>query len=397
MAFLSSTSAPVLVSLSLLIAARISGLSWEGLAWLAFSGALWIGQSWWDKHRRMGVIQSLRDEEREHTHQHLRALTETLVQAVDQIGAALHADLTQIHALVSDAVRTLERSFRSVNGESEAQLTIVRTLIANMSDQDIREGWISFHTFARETDEVLHLFVQDVVESSRDSMLMVEQIDDMMTQMNRVDTLLTDVKIIADQTNLLALNAAIEAARAGEAGRGFAVVANEVRKLSQRSNRFNDEIRAVLGGSRDNIEKARQTMARLASKDMNFAIQSKSQVDNMMAQIKVMNRRIEEDLEQVSHITGRISEAVSEAVRSLQFEDIVTQLTSHTTHHLDHLEQLMSELRNGIVGLGSRNSDESDEQRLQHLHTRLVAQTQQGPTHKPVAQANMQAGDIELF
>ncbi|MFP3499876.1 methyl-accepting chemotaxis protein, partial [Pseudomonas sp. SIMBA_059] len=77
----------------------------------------------------------------------------------------------------------------------------------------------------------------------------VETMDDISGNSNKIAEITGIIEGIAFQTNILALNAAVEAARAGEQGRGFAVVASEVRSLAQRSSSAAKEIKDLIGTS----------------------------------------------------------------------------------------------------------------------------------------------------
>jgi len=385
------------------VAASLAPRSIHALLWLSVLVLAVLAVAWW-RHGR-GKEQRVEKASADHqVVQHaVTELVEYMDRALGEIATGMRSELQRIQGLVADAVGTLQLAFNGVNERSMAQGVRVTDLIESMRDTPDAVGDKSHDVqgFAEQVDEVLNYFVQYVVSTSANSMAMVERIDEMVVSMNRAEELLDDVKVIADQTNLLALNAAIEAARAGEAGRGFAVVADEVRKLSHRSDRFNDEIRQVIGESITNIDGARGVIANLASQDMNFAIQSKSRVKHMLEHLQEINVSVEGALDDVSRLSGEIDGLVGDAVRSLQFEDIVRQLTEYSARNLDHIQAMLGNLHSGMQALREREQEgpEAFVQEVAEIRARLDAYLQQASAadSKPVEQASMEEGEVELF
>lgn len=313
----------------------------------------------------------------------------------------IHKDLDQVKHIIGDAIVDLNSSFTSLHDQSAKQNQLVGSVIADMDESSADTDRVTYYEFAKETKSVLQYLVDQVLSISRESMDMAYRIDDVVVKMDEVVALLVDVKSIADQTNLLALNAAIEAARAGDAGRGFAVVADEVRKLSHNSNEFGDQIREVVMSAKHNIAQAQQTVSKMASKDMSVAIHSKEKVDKMLIQVTAMNETIAQRMGVVTGITGDIDSSVNIAVRSLQFEDIVTQLVEHVRSRAGWLDNILGEMQ-GILHVkedGSGNDMQTCVRKLVEIKDEVESSIDipKFNLSKPVEQKSMAEGEVELF
>jgi methyl-accepting chemotaxis protein len=254
-------------------------------------------------------------------------------------------------------------------------------------------------SFVSETETLLNYFVQQVLTTSKDSMYLMHRLDDMSEKVEGVFSLLSDVKDIASQTNLLALNAAIEAARAGDAGRGFAVVADEVRKLSRKSDDFSEEISLLTGDVKKALAAASSVVNKVVSVDMTLALSSKKQVAEMSVSMAKLDQQSKDMLEQIEQGSHTIGAMLNQAVTSLQFEDMCTQLSAHVIRRIDAVTEL-SDLVDKLHG-ARMNPELSDNYR--ELLTRLdgtlaelkpkIASAQ----HQAVSQQDLDEGGIMLF
>ncbi|MGL4367288.1 MAG: methyl-accepting chemotaxis protein [Brevinemataceae bacterium] len=205
-------------------------------------------------------------------------------QSTDRISKQIHYQITSVNqaaAALEQMERTLDIIFSNISRQSAAMTESAATL-EEMGRQMEGVAKISSETvgLAGKLTQVANKGNQAVDAS----IISIRDVSEYSTQIIKLLKLITD---IAKQTNLLAMNASIEAAHAGEAGRGFAIVAEEIRRLSETTNKNAKEIRTVVDTMVEKIENS-VSQAQIAGEDLHQINIYAGNVEERIAQLNTM-------------------------------------------------------------------------------------------------------------
>ncbi len=310
-----------------------------------------------------------------------------LVPILNKTQEQLFEPLNNQHSVINESAETLNESFFELEKLSATQNEITNhiadILVSNRgSESDITQ-------VLPKTEEVIVNFVDMLVKISEKSISAVHSIHDMSEKLDNVFRLLDQVRGLSEQTNLLALNAAIEAARAGEAGRGFAVVAQEVRNLSVEASSLNRQIEVEINVAQATVKQANKTVGEMASFDMAHAIESKNHVDEMLKGVQKVSFEVEQEVNNIHQLGGKLATLVQNGIRALQFTDIVVQQGDYAKGTLEFVTETIALI----------NQYESRQLTAEQVIEQLqqLQNTIENRAAPAANQASIDEGEVELF
>jgi methyl-accepting chemotaxis protein len=215
-----------------------------------------------------------------------------------------------------DAVTYQQQETEQISISMKDMVSAVSEVAANT--QHTSDTASSAQSQANQGKSVVDTTVATIGDLAREIEDSVKHINRVNEDSDEISQALVEIKAIADQTNLLALNAAIEAARAGEQGRGFAVVADEVRSLSQRTQKSTVEIESMIDKLQKGVHAAVTSMNKSHVATDQTVDQSKSvaiALEEIVAAVEGivnMSLQIAAAAEQQSVMTSNVQQNVSQ-------------------------------------------------------------------------------------
>jgi len=305
--------------------------------------------------------------------------SDSKIEASAAFRAAIEAcceNLERARGLVADAVAQLLASFLNLRKIVDHQHAVLLSITDSLRQNGQGEG------FTGATIHLVNEFVEQVVRVSHESMRIIDQLHETGGHVDNIVEHADKIDGLARETRFIAMNARIETQRAGESGRTFKVVAEEVKRLAKASSDLSVHIRREVSECHASLQTTHRTAASLAGHDMNTAIESRGAIIGAIEKLSEVNSTLQDTLVSVGQM-------VDDAVRALQFEDMVMQILIDTMARLRKIGLMANEL----FGTGDAPRTALDHGRMAALSLDLQGLTRVGS----VSQASVSQGSVELF
>ncbi|WP_259653082.1 methyl-accepting chemotaxis protein [Bacillus sp. BML-BC060] len=193
----------------------------------------------------------------------------------------------------------------------------------------------SITEYTKETEK-LDAAIEDLKELFSQN----EDVNDTLVQkLNDIESITDTLNKISNQTKMLSLNASIEAARAGEHGKGFTIVSHEMKKLSETSNLFTNNIQQIILDIKELISK-NDDFFKHSYDCLHITNQNSNTVKQIFELVSTNSKEMEQEIKKVFEHTSVLKTNVEDINQSL------VELQSVTEEHAASNEEIKSNFEN---------------------------------------------------
>jgi len=300
-------------------------------------------------------------------------LQENLKGIVGEIRSASNSLTDSVHSTnglcntSADGANQITMAVDELASAAQSMAESVQDLSGNMSDigENI-EGITSAVTELTNSSDSMNAIsdkaaadIQEVFESSQNSVTAVEAIAEHMTTLTKaIDEVSNATKLIGDissQTNLLSLNASIEAARAGEAGRGFAVVAQEIGSLAAQSQDSATQIDTIA----NNIIRLSKTSTELTEKIKDIIKEEQIKVQQTKDSFTLLKSEIDNSVVQIQNISAQTENLEISKEKAISSVADLSAISEENAASNEEVTASISNLSDNINDISNQSDDMS--------------------------------------
>ena len=250
---------------------------------------------------------------------------------------AVNASMQQQHDAVDRGRRSLQ-AFKSRTADFEKEFENMNQTVRRLEQNTL------------ENEEIVRRMRENTDVSSVNMDQLSKRMEELHHNSESISEIVTTITSIASQTNLLALNASIEAARAGEAGRGFAVVAEEIRSLSEQTQKSIDGITSITMGLQSQMKDIAsfvEESARLFGENKDNTLQAQSFFDSLSGSLQGIYDMTKTLVNEFGEVVTAESE-IEDAFENISFSadscmNMVEQTSTITDEQMLQIKQIADE------------------------------------------------------
>jgi len=169
-----------------------------------------------------------------------------------------------------------------------------------------------------------------------------------------------------------------------------------------RSNQQNTEIRKNMDKVFELIKDADSTITTMASQDVSYAFNSKTDIDKMFSKVSEKSDHAQYTMKLLSKLAEDVDDNVTHAVTSLQFQDLSSQVITHIKTRTQLVETILTSMSDSKATLDDtdfENDYEETQAKIESFKDNLIKISNliEHTNTNPVMQKKMSDGTVDLF